>query len=58
MKIKLFKNGAMACIEKSGALYVTYCRNPSGDMIDKMCCDDYRMALEYCRAFQALAKNS
>jgi len=57
-RVKLFNNGAFAVLEKTGALWLTYARNPSGQIIDKMRCDTYTMALEYFRAFQAVAKNS
>jgi len=57
-RIKEFKNGAMAYLGTCGIGYETFARNPRGDKIDKMICDDYRMALEYFRAFQNLAKNS
>lgn len=57
-RIKTFKNGAMAYLGACGIGYETFARNPRGDIIDKMRCDDYRVACEYFRAFQALAKNS
>lgn len=57
-KIKVFKNGASAMLEKCGMWYVTNVRAPNGEMIDKMRCDDYQSACEYYRAFQAIARNS
>jgi hypothetical protein len=56
MKIKLFKSGSYATMEKSGAWYLLLVRNASGNIVDKTKCDDYRMALDYYRAFCAIAK--
>jgi len=55
-KITSFKNGADVIAEKNGAWYCVTLRNPSGEVHDKIRCDDYRMALEYVRAFKAIAK--
>lgn len=43
-------------MDKAGAMYVVIVRNARGDVHDKMRCDDYRGALEYYRAFNAIAK--
>jgi len=56
-KITSFKNGSDVITEKNGAWYSVILRNPSGEVHDKIRCDDYRMALEYVRAFKAIAKN-
>lgn len=55
-RIKTFKNGASAYLGPCGIGYETFARNPRGDLIDRMRCDDYRMALDFYRAFQALAR--
>ena len=55
-KIKCFRNGWTSSMDKSGSLYVVLVRNASGDVHDKTLCDDYRMAIEYYRAFTAIAK--
>lgn len=55
-KIKLYKSGAYATMDKSGMWYEVLARNPAGEVIDKIRCDDYRDALDYYRAFSALAK--
>lgn len=55
-RIKLFKNGASAYFGRCSIGYETFARNSRGDVIDKMRCDDYRMALDFYRAFQALAR--
>ena len=57
-KIKLFKSGAYATMEKSGIWYEVLARSPSGQILDKIRCDDYRDALDYYRIFSALAKAS
>ena len=56
MKLKLYKNGALATMERTGALYTVLARAPSGTVLDKNRCDTYPQALEYFRAFCALAK--
>ena len=55
-KSKIYRNGWYVQLEKSGLWYSAIVRTPSGDLHDKMRCDDYRMALEYYRAFKAIAK--
>ena len=57
-KIKLFKTGTYTTMDKSGFWYQILARNPSGEVIDKIRCDDYREALGYYRAFCALSKAS
>ena len=63
MKTKLteYKNGAYALIEKESyprGMYCIICRDAVGNLIDKVRCDDYRMALDYYRAFKLMAKLS
>jgi hypothetical protein len=56
MKLKTYRNDWSAMLEKSGAWYCVNVRNAAGDIHDKVRCDDYRMALDYWRAFNAIAK--
>lgn len=57
MKVKTFKNGAWTVFEKdSGGLWNIKVYRGDGNLIDKTHCDDYRMALGYLRAFNAVAK--
>ena len=58
MRIKEFKNGWTASLDKAGSMYVAIVRNARGDIHDKMRCDDYRDACDYYRAFSAIAKNA
>jgi len=59
-KSKLFKNGALAYMEKlfPSGLYLVYVRNSAGEIIDKTRVDDYRMAMDYYKAFCLVAKNN
>ena len=57
-KIKAFKNGH-ASIEKlfPSGYYLVQCYRGS-ELHDKVRCDDYRMALDYYKSFQAIAKQA
>jgi hypothetical protein len=44
-------------MRRCGIGYETFARNPAGEIVEKMRCDDYRMALEYYRAFKRIAKS-
>ena len=59
MKIWSFKSGAYVALERvsPSGMYIVTVRNPSGDVHDKIKCDDRRMALEYVKAFKKIAKN-
>jgi len=60
MKIVSYKNGADVITEKlvqNGYWYCVTLRNPSGEVHDKIRCDDYKTSLEYVKAFKAIAKN-
>lgn len=59
MKIKQFNNGAYTTFERTApsGLYMVQVRSASGNLIDKVRCDDYREALSYLRSFNAIAKN-
>lgn len=57
MKTKLYKNNACTFFERlSSGLWAVTLRAPSGELADKVRCDDYRMALDYWRAFNAQAR--
>jgi len=57
-RITEYNNGAFAMLEKVGQWYIALCRDSAGELIDKVRCDDYRMALDYYAAFKRVAKNS
>lgn len=56
-KMRFYKNGWETFFEKAGNWYCVDVRNSAGELHDKVRCDDYRMALDYWRAFNAIAKN-
>ena len=56
--VYMAKNGDTVYLEKSLYGYRVNLRDRSGDLLDKVYCDTYRAALEYRRAFIAIAKNS
>jgi hypothetical protein len=58
MKVKEFKNGAYTIFEKYDYWYFVRVYDSCGNLLDKMRCDDYRMARDYLRVFNAIAKNS
>lgn len=55
--INSYKNGdvVMERLFPSG-MWLVQLRNNAGELVDKIRCDDYRMAKEYKRAFAAIAK--
>jgi hypothetical protein len=58
-KFKNHANGWSTTFEQqyhSGLITVTL-RSSSGEIYDKVRCDDYRNALKYFSAFNAIAKN-
>jgi hypothetical protein len=52
----MYRNDWSAMLEKAGMWYCVQVRNAAGDIHDKVRCDDYRMALDYWRAFNAIAR--
>lgn len=57
MKIQEFKNGAYVTFERlTCGYYAVNLRAPNGELSDKVRCDTYRAAMEYRRAFVAIAK--
>lgn len=57
MKLKEYKSGAYVTFEKANAWYLVQLRAPNGALHDKIRCDDYRAALDYWKAFNAIARN-
>jgi hypothetical protein len=57
-KIKVFSNG-YATLERlfPSGMYLVQCYVGT-ELHDKICCDDYRSALEYYKSFQAIAKTA
>ena len=60
MKIKEFSNGAWTVFERTptSGMYVVKLYNPTGNLADKVVCDDYHNARDYLRSFNAIAKNN
>ena len=56
MKVKVYKNGNSASIEKNGCWHIVKCRIGT-ELHDRVMVDDARMARDYYRAFCAIAKN-
>ena len=56
---KVHKSGAWVTMDKQGAagMYEVKVYTAAGMLRDKVRCDDYRDALEYRRAFNAIARN-
>ena len=56
-KTKIYRNDWSTLLEKQAhGVYLVLVRNSAGDVHDKIRCDDYRMALNYWRAFNAIAR--
>jgi hypothetical protein len=59
MKIYSYKNGDVLVEKLSpSGMYLVQLRNAAGDLVDKIRCDDYRMAMNYKRSFIAIAKHN
>lgn len=57
MKLYSYQHGDVLVEKLSpSGMYLVQLRSSSGDLLDKVRCDDYRTAMEYKRAFSALAK--
>jgi hypothetical protein len=52
----MYRNDWSTMLEKAGMWYCVQVRNAAGGIHDKVRCDDYRMALDYWRAFNAIAR--
>ena len=57
MKLYSYKHGDVVVERLSSGIYSVWIRNTSGEIVDKVRCDTYRMAMEYKRAFVAIAKH-
>ena len=55
-KIYEGRNGKYVVFEKTGSIWTVILRTGAGDVADKVRCDDYRLAVEYRKAFIRLAK--
>ena len=54
-----FRNGWSASMTKSSnGYYTAIVRTASGNVHDKIMCDDYRDASAYYKSFQAIARNA
>lgn len=51
-----YRNGWTVTMDKNGYLWTVLVRDARGDVHDKVRCDTYRSALEYWKAFRAIAK--
>lgn len=58
MKIYHGKGGAYVTFEKSGAYWKVLLRTGAGEVADRVICDDYRLAVEYRKAFLKIARSS
>ena len=56
MKSKEYKNGWSVVMDKVAALYSVIVRSASVNVHDGIRCDTYRDAMDYWRAFNAIAK--
>ena len=57
MKITQSKTGAWTIFDKESYWYIVKLYSPSGNLHDKMRCDDYKDARAYLKSFNAIAKN-
>jgi len=57
-KITIYPSGASAMLEKAGGWYHAIARSATGAVLDRIRLEDYRMAMDYYRAFKALARRS
>lgn len=58
-KAKEYRNGWSVLFERlSNGMYWVQVRRASGELHDKIRCDDYQMARGYYRAFSAIARNA
>lgn len=58
MKTKTYSNGWTTYYAKEADWYLVNVRNARGDIHDKVWCDNYRAAMDYWKAFNAIAKNA
>ena len=59
LKLYSYQHGDVLVEKLSpSGMYLVQLRSASGELQDKVRCDDYRMAMTYKRAFMAIAKCS
>ena len=60
MKVTTAKSGAYTTMEKlfPSGMYLVKLYRSSGELADKVRCDDYRNACDYKRSFDKIARNS
>lgn len=56
MQIYEGKGGRYVTFEKTGSLWVVMLRSGAGEVMDKVRCDEHRLAVEYRKAFLKAAK--
>lgn len=56
MKVYNGKSGKYVTFEKAGGWWIAQLRTGAGEVADKIRCDDYRMAVEYRKAFLKIAR--
>ncbi|NKW09156.1 hypothetical protein HGG76_02605 [Ochrobactrum tritici] len=56
MKIYEGKGGRYVIFEKQGTMYEVRLRSGAGETMDKVRCDEYRLAVEYRKAFLKIAR--
>jgi hypothetical protein len=56
---KVHKSGASVVMDRTvpAGMYEVKLYSSGGGLIDKVRCDDYRMALDYRKSFNAIARN-
>ena len=57
IKIKEFNNGYTVFSPENNGFYSVKLYSNLGHLEDKILCDTYKLALEYLRAFNSIAKN-
>lgn len=60
IQVQTFKNGAHTVFDREmpAGLFVVKVYGPTGNLIDKVRCDDYRNARAYLRSFNKIARNA
>ena len=60
LKVKTFKNGAWTSFERTPVhgMFIIKVYAPTGDLLDKVVCDDRREALAFLRCFNGIARGA
>ena len=59
MKVKIFSSGWSVFFDRMPCgMYSVILRDLSDNLIDKIRCDDYRMAMDYKKSFSAIARKA